>query len=119
MISFGGNDAAPNAVADKDYVGYLPHPIYAWLDHKSAIINAIEYLAVKWGSSGAAPEPGTDSQQLVSRVSLEDYQSNLEEMIGMVRAAGAVPVLLTRPMAFNYRGPESSQPNRVLGSPIS
>ena len=110
LISFGGNDVSPNAVADKDYVAYQPHPIYLWFDRKSSIVNLIEYLAVKWGRSRSPTGRREASEELVPRVSLDDYASNLEEMIEIARAAGAVPILLTRPIVYGYHLPASTSP---------
>ncbi len=108
LISFGGNDATPNVVGDKNYVAYQPAPVYLWFDRKSAIVNAIEYLSVKWSEPQTLPEPAAAPEELVSRVSLDDYERNLEEMIELAESAGAVPVVLTRPVVFNYHAEEST-----------
>ncbi len=110
LISFGGNDPTPNAVADKDYVAYQPHPIYRWFDGKSAIVDAIEYLAVQWGRSRRPPPAPSTPGELVSRVSLDDYERNLVDMIETARDAGAVPILLTRPIVYAYQRPDSASP---------
>lgn len=104
VISFGGNDPSPNSVADKDYVPYRRPPIFAWLGGHVAILDFVEALAFRRSlSRSGVREP-------VSRVSPDDYRSNLVEMIRLVRQAGAEAVLATRPMVYNYHEVGSSSP---------
>ena len=52
LISFGGNDATPNVVADKDYIPYQPAPIYRWLAGRRSSTRSNIYR-----SSGAHRRP--------------------------------------------------------------
>lgn len=106
LISFGGNESTRNKVADKDYVPYVPHPFYAFFGRRLAIVNLMEYLSAKLALSRHPRTPS--SQELVSRVSLSDYEDNLLAMIETARSAGAQPVLFTRPLTDDYHAPEST-----------
>ncbi len=106
LISFGGNESTPNTVEDKAYRPYVPHRIYRIFDHKIAILNFAEYLSVRLAAGEAPAEPPEE----VNRVSVDDYRNDLLEMVDMVRKHGAVPVLMTRPMAYDYRAPDSRSP---------
>jgi lysophospholipase L1-like esterase len=105
LISFGGNDATPNIVADKDQPRAAAEP---WWSGRSRLLDALRYYGVKVRRA-RAHEPH-DQPVSVPRVSLDDYVANLDEMVSQVRAAGAVPLLLTRPIAFDYRATESRDP---------
>lgn len=106
LIAFGGNESTRNKVADKDYVPYVPHPFYAFFGRRLAVVNLMEYLSVKLALWRHPRTPS--SQELVSRVSLSDYEDDLQTMIEAARAAGAQGVLVTRPLADDYHAPEST-----------
>ena len=109
LISFGGNESTPNTVEDRAYRPYVPHWIYRLFDHEIAILNFAEYLSVRLAAGEAPTEPPKE----VFRVSVGDYRSDLLEMVEMVRSHGAVPVLMTRPMAYDYRAPDSRSPMKA------
>lgn len=97
LISFGGNDATPHSVGDKDYTAYQPHSFYAFFKHRSALVDLLEEASLR-----LAARDETVEKKLVPRVGLDDYAANLEEMIDRVKAAGALPILMTRPMAGDF-----------------
>lgn len=117
LISFGGNDAATNSLPDKDYKPYVPHPVYAWFDRRVAIVNLMESLSLRGvrpsaGDSSADGAEPTPEPQLVSRVALDDYDRNLALMVALARDAGAVPILMTRPLVYDYHAPASDSPTK-------
>jgi len=94
MVSFGANDAhLVVAGPDKTFALRRPAlvPVMRVLYRYKAFLLA-RYLALRWsGGVGAIETP------LEPRVSVPDYEVNLERMVALARGAGARAVLLTRP----------------------
>ena len=93
-VSFGANDAALAAAGpDKDFATRGPVPVsVVRLAYRYKAFLLARYLGSRWaGRAEDAQEP------VQPRVSLHDYETNLERMVVLARAAGARVVLLTRP----------------------
>jgi lysophospholipase L1-like esterase len=100
LISFGGNDATPNAVPDRLLV---PSQWELFLDRaarRSRIAGLVRYLAYRRQRSAAPGGPAAATAS-VPRVSVDDYRANLSAMIAEARRIGARPILFTRPFAGN------------------
>ncbi len=89
LISFGSNDAHRVSRSDADF------------SRRSLgsrrLQRALEGLRMVQLGAAVMGRLGRGDGELRPRVSEEDYEGNLELMIGETRAAGATPVLLTRP----------------------
>jgi lysophospholipase L1-like esterase len=90
LISFGANDAHPVSVPDKRYTVRA-----AWSRRLEDFLQPSHVARLAIGVLTRVPALPTG--EMTHRVSLEDYRTNLVEMVGRVRSWGAVPVLLTRP----------------------
>ncbi len=100
LISFGSNDAQKVAVADARFNDSV---------FRSALFTTRTGQLVKaaWDRlRNARYDPRPD--QLVFRVSVEEYRRNLAEIIRLCRANGVECVLLTRP--FIYLAKEPNKP---------
>lgn len=88
LISFGANDACPVVVSDADYAATtLKAP---WRYIKLAHLTRAALDKITLGT-------GMKQEDLVARVSLDEYRQLLRDMIDRARKAGAKPILLTRP----------------------
>lgn len=122
LISFGGNEASPNTVEDKAYQPYQPSALFSFFANKSAIVSFIEVQAVKLAAARRKAQAdatrvatgskadAADEPEPVNRVSVADYEHYLETMIDRAQEAGAVPVLLTRPMVYDYHREDAASP---------
>ncbi len=90
LISFGANDAHPTTVPDKQYTARS-----MWSRRLEGLIHSSRVARLATGVLTHLTVLRTG--EMIHRVSLEDYSSNLEEMAKRVLSDGAVPVLLTRP----------------------
>lgn len=97
LFSFGANDAQPVRTTDAAYaarVGWLRR--WEW----SRIAPPLAHLGLKLRAAwSAAPAP-------THRVPLPQYRRSLEAFVGEARAAGATPVLLTRPWVGRSDDPD-------------
>jgi len=107
-IYFGWNDhwlawAAP----DKDLSEQIERQwrVENWIRH-SRLLEALSWLATKarGGPRFTAATP--------FRVSLEDYELNLDRMAALVRSAGGVPVFITAPSGLTPDHPVLLQMSR-------
>ena len=88
FFSFGANDAHPVRRTDAQYAARLER-IRRWSG-----LRVAPPLFHLLGMAGEALRPGPEP---TFRVPLAEYRRNLEAFVGDARAAGAVPVLMTRP----------------------
>jgi len=95
LISFGANDAHLVPRGDRQFAGgsLFTRRSARWLLH----FRMGQLAAAAWDGLGRKGSEGHH------RVGLEEYRSNLEEMIRLTRAAGAEVVLLTRPFVGPVR----------------
>jgi len=90
LLSFGSNDAHPVGFSDAEYAHFslsAPRSMLA----KSRIVQLV---SAAWNANQIRQQ---DRTQLVHRVNLTDYSSNLRKMVKLARDHNAIPVLLTRP----------------------
>jgi hypothetical protein len=105
VIGNQNSDSAFDVGTDRDRFPPRRFPgLYDLLD-RSSLYRAVSTLVVRSKDRARlkAQTEGTQIAQVggptgsIVRVSLEDYRENLLEMIGLVRASGALPVLLVLP----------------------
>jgi len=89
LVSFGGNDAHRVAVSDADYIRMRPVSLLL-KTHMGQLAWAT------WDRWTVNPESLSD-ENLVFRVSPEEYRDNLQAMLQACRQHGIHCVLLTRP----------------------
>jgi lysophospholipase L1-like esterase len=102
LVSFGGNDAHQVRVTDADYV--RSHDRIDRMAHASRKLRVAQLAIAGWDLLGVA---AAHSKGLVARVSLEEYRSNLKQMIALGQARGVTVVLLTRPFIGESNDPAS------------
>ncbi|MDQ7825249.1 MAG: SGNH/GDSL hydrolase family protein [Candidatus Eremiobacteraeota bacterium] len=89
LISFGANDATELGITDEEFCRRDVRKLHIdelLINYKTGqlVLSLMDKLLVK----RAKPVP---------RVSLEDYEKNIREMIRLARKSGITPILLTRP----------------------
>lgn len=102
LVSFGGNDAHQVRVTDADYV--RSHDRIDRMTHASRKLRVAQLAVAGWDLVGTA---AAHSKGLVARVSLDDYRSNLKQMIALGQGRGITVVLLTRPFIGESDDPAS------------
>lgn len=93
LISFGSNDAHHVTRSDAEFSSQS--------QGGRRLVRAVQRLRLAQLWIAFLDRFGPQETELRPRVSDADYRANLETMIADVRAAGSLPVLLTRP----YTGP--------------
>lgn len=103
-LMFGWNDHWPagSGIADKDQ-----EPLPQWaLDFQNALAElktyqALRKLALSVSQSDSDNDPGAAFSRVTGarRVGLTDFARNLEEMVSLISATGAKPILLVPPIA--------------------
>ncbi len=105
VISYNWNDHLPainmggRTLQDKDLPAMtLSRRITMNLAHLRSY-QLVEYLVWKATRSTSPPQKVEENrlQNLLVRVSLEDYEKNLEEMIRIAKANGIIPILMSQP----------------------
>ena len=99
LISFGSNDATLVFRPDKKW-SKQSVALFKFIN-KFKIANLL--AAVSFKASVAINK--TIDAGLAYRVSLEDYEKNLEEMISIARQNNIIPILLTRPFTGSSHSP--------------
>lgn len=99
LISFGSNDASFVFTPDKKW-SKQSVALFKFIN-KFKLANLLE--AVSFKASVAINK--TISTEPTYRVSLEDYEKNLEEMISISRQNNIIPILLTRPFIGSSNSP--------------
>ena len=89
MISFGSNDALLVVVPDADFTATFFESVIG--------TTRIGQLILQFWDNMAAGGKDVDEQQLVHRVSVDEYRDNLREIISICKANEVECVLLTRP----------------------
>lgn len=96
IISFGWNDAAPNSnIQDKEFAGLISSNIRFL--YQSRLYLVLKHYMHKMRQDAAKEDKDYQSP----RVTLEDYERNLKEIVMLVKERGAVPVLMTRPYKYS------------------
>jgi lysophospholipase L1-like esterase len=102
LISFGGNDAHQVTVPDAEYV--RRHDRIARLTRATSHSRLAQLAVAAWDRvAGVA----SAQDRLVSRVSLEEFESHLRAVISDGRTRGIRVVLLTRPFIGSSTDPAS------------
>jgi lysophospholipase L1-like esterase len=101
LVSFGANDAHQVTVADADYV--KRHDRIEYLTRATRRLRVAQLFVQGWDSAMRPSVAGP----LRPRVSLDEYRSNLREMIEAGRARHLTVVLLTRPFVGSSDDPAS------------
>jgi lysophospholipase L1-like esterase len=101
LVSFGANDAHQVTVADADYVAR--HDRIEYLTRATRRLRLAQLLVQGWDRATAPDDAGPRRP----RVSLDEYQSHLHEMIAAGRARHVTVVLLTRPFVGSSDDPAS------------
>jgi lysophospholipase L1-like esterase len=89
LISFGSNDAVRVAIPDRRFAGKS--------ERRRVFERWFNGFRVGQLTTAVANSVRRGGRHLVPRVELSEYRENLHEMTRLASAAGAQPVLLTRP----------------------
>jgi lysophospholipase L1-like esterase len=113
-VYLGNNDPAPGGLKDADRVAASAGPLQGWLRRNRFYLllqkgmlhlraatmetNRQALLASLSGEHSEAQHTREGHYRLAARVTPEQYEQNLREIVGLVRTAGARPILLQVPM---------------------
>jgi len=100
LISFGSNDAHPVTVSDKEYLSYKE--CFGLLNRQIRLVQFLSFLQDRWIFQN------NKQKVLTQRVSLKEYQKNLENMVAIAKKNSIQVILLTRPYLKNMPLPDKT-----------